>query len=122
MIANSHDLIEGDALECIEPFGAMTPDIDADLRHRCNGAGMDPGRRRTRAIRLPAIPLEPPEQSFGHLRPGRVVRADEKDSFPPLILRLWSVFHHSDSFDVYMKMLLFIFIILCAREKCVHGG
>ena len=42
-------------------LGAMTSDIDADLRHHCNGAGMDPRSGRAGARRsLPAIPPERP--------------------------------------------------------------
>jgi hypothetical protein len=100
----------------------MTPDIDADLRHRRNGAGMNPSRIGAGAVYIVKFPPERPEQPFGHLRPGSVVRAHEENPFFPLILRFCIFFHHSDSLDVYMKMFLFIFIITLCPRKRVHGG
>jgi hypothetical protein len=87
MITNGNHFIERRPLEGIEPLGAMIPDINADLRHRFNGAGMDPGRRRTGAVRLPSVPFERPEQPLGHLRPRGVVGADKENLFFPFNLR-----------------------------------
>src|SRR5207253_237740 len=58
--------------------GRLAGDVDAKLGHRAGSQGPDEGGFAPRAERFVAIPREVAQQPLGHLRPRRVMGAEEE--------------------------------------------
>ncbi len=80
VVADRKDVIELLALEFIDMFGALPADIDAQLTHRGNGFRPHLTGLGTGALDLIHVARIMPQQSFGHLAPGRVARAKYQDT------------------------------------------
>src|SRR5947208_2616435 len=63
-----------------QPPRLLAREVDVQLEHRLDDLGMDgPRRPRTGRARL-VLRGRPPEQCLRHLRPSRVLDADEEDA------------------------------------------
>src|SRR5918995_1571589 len=63
----------------LEALGVLVGDVDADLPHSLDGAGVYlVGGVYPGAVRLEAVAPEIPQEPLGHLAPGRVLRAQEQ--------------------------------------------
>jgi hypothetical protein len=62
-----------------EVLGRLAGDVDADLLHGLDGAGMNlVGWIQARAVGLEAVPGVVPEEALGHLAPRGVLGAQEQ--------------------------------------------
>src|SRR6476469_2830930 len=78
VIAHGDQFIERFADVPLERLRSLAADVNPDLTHDRDRFRSHGGSDRPGAVRVELRPTERSQQSFGHLGPSAVVRADEK--------------------------------------------
>jgi hypothetical protein len=87
--------------EFFDALSSVSGDIDPDLIHDFYGIRINLRRLSPRALSFILLRIKRPEKAFCHLRPARVMGADEQDFF------LFGIYH----------FFLLIFWILSAKSR-----
>lgn len=79
--ADGDDEVEALGDELVEGLSHALGDVDAELAHDLNGAGVDTGGVGARGVGVEAVGGTREEEGLGHLGTDGVVSADDEDSF-----------------------------------------